>query len=474
MQVCPPRSPYNRDVAGLFGLARMADKARASRCRKNGDYKYGDSSAFDQYLLELIGTEADQFQQAAVANPNDVELAEWVLSHTNINKLALPLYNQQAKSFGLQAHLESDPGKPYFAHFYRENFDKRREIVSSGDTTVQNWLDLMDYDDQKSFGIIDLARRPPRSPYNRDLGGIVYLARLIDKGRAFNSQTLGEYWYGRNSGNDLQLLRFLNIPVDEFTEQLQKLPTDQEVLEWVMKQATINEEQIAEFNKRAFIALGLDESKAKFVLGSEFQLEKEYVLDVLKMARITTVNRARRSMDEVSRRKEDPMVSQMIYPLMQALDIAHLGVDLAVGGTDQRKIHMLARENLPRLGYKAPVCLHTPILLGLDGQKMSSSKGNYISVRDSAEEVERKIRKAYCPAQQVEDNPIIQIVQYHIIPRFGELKVERDEKYGGDVTYNSLDELLSDYKSGKLHPLDLKRAVAKYLNKILENVREKL
>ena len=232
--------------------------------------------------------------------------------------------------------------------------------------------------------------------------------------------------------------------------------------------------KIAEFNKRAFIALGLDESKAKFVLGSEFQLEKEYVLDVLKMARITTVNRARRSMDEVSRRKEDPMVSQMIYPLMQALDIAHLGVDLAVGGTDQRKIHMLARENLPRLGYKAPVCLHTPILLGLDGQKMSSSKGNYISVRDSAEEVERKIRKAYCPAQQVEDNPIIQIVQYHIFPRFGELKVERDEKYGGDVTYNSLDELLSDYKSGKLHPLDLKRAVAKYLNKILENVREKL
>jgi len=232
--------------------------------------------------------------------------------------------------------------------------------------------------------------------------------------------------------------------------------------------------EIAEYNKKAFIALGLDESKAKFVLGSEYQLEKDYVLDVLKMARITTVNRARRSMDEVSRRKEDPMVSQMIYPLMQALDIAHLGVDLAVGGTDQRKIHMLARENLPKLGYKAPICLHTPILLGLDGQKMSSSKGNYISVRDSAEEVERKIRKAFCPAGEVENNPIIQIALYHIFPRFGELKVERDEKYGGDVTYKTPDELISDFKSGKLHPLDLKKAVAKYLNKILEGVREKL
>jgi len=159
---------------------------------------------------------------------------------------------------------------------------------------------------------------------------------------------------------------------------------------------------------------------------------------------------------------------------MQALDIAHLGVDLAVGGMDQRKIHMLARENLPRLGYKAPVCLHTPILVGLDGQKMSSSKGNYISVRDSAEDVERKILKAYCPKGQVEDNPILQIVQYYIFPRFGKVVVEREEKFGGDVEYESFDQLVSDYQAGKLHPLDLKKAVAKYLNKILENVREKL
>ncbi len=233
-------------------------------------------------------------------------------------------------------------------------------------------------------------------------------------------------------------------------------------------------ERIAEYNKRAFIALGLDESKAKFVLGSEYQLERNYTLDVLKMARMTTLNRARRSMDEVSRRKEDPVVSQMIYPLMQALDIAHLGVDLAVGGIDQRKIHMLARENLPKLGYKAPVCLHTPILLGLDGQKMSSSKGNYISVRDSEEDVVRKLRKAYCPARQVEDNPVMEIMKYHIFPRFEKIIVERDEKFGGDVEYSSFEELARDFESGKLHPADLKSAAAKYLNKLLENSRKRL
>ncbi|WP_290596007.1 MULTISPECIES: tyrosine--tRNA ligase [unclassified Archaeoglobus] len=232
--------------------------------------------------------------------------------------------------------------------------------------------------------------------------------------------------------------------------------------------------EVAEYNKRVFIALGLDESMAKFVLGSEYQLNRDYVLDVLKLARITTLNRARRSMDEVSRRKEDPMVSQMIYPLMQALDIAHLGVDLAVGGIDQRKIHMLARENLPKLGYKSPVCLHTPILVGLDGEKMSSSKGNYISVRDAPDVVERKIRKAYCPAGVVEDNPILDIARYHIFPRFGEMKIERDAKFGGDVEYESFENLVEDFKSGSLHPLDLKIAVAKYLNKLLEDARKRL
>jgi len=232
--------------------------------------------------------------------------------------------------------------------------------------------------------------------------------------------------------------------------------------------------EVAEYNKAAFIALGLDESKTEFVLGREYQLEKDYVLDVLKMARITTINRARRSMDEVSRRKEDPMVSQMIYPLMQALDIAHLRIDVAVGGMDQRKIHMLARENLPKLGYRVPICIHTPILVGLDGEKMSSSKGNYISVRDSEEDVKRKIKKAFCPEKVVENNPVVDIMRYHIFPRFGRIIIERDEKFGGDVEYESFEDLAKDYAEGNLHPLDLKMSVAKYLNEILKDTRKKL
>ncbi|MEM1578470.1 MAG: tyrosine--tRNA ligase [Archaeoglobaceae archaeon] len=232
--------------------------------------------------------------------------------------------------------------------------------------------------------------------------------------------------------------------------------------------------KLAEENMKTFIALGLEKESTEFVLGSNYQLNKDYILDILRLARITTLNRARRSMDEVSRRKDDPMVSQMIYPLMQALDIAYLGIDVAVGGIDQRKIHMLARENLPAIGYKAPICIHTPIISGLDGEKMSKSKGNYISLKDSAEDVERKIMKAYCPQGVVEGNPIIDLAKHYIFPAFGKLRVERDSKFGGDIEYSGFDAMIEDFKAKLLHPLDLKKAVARYLNEVIDDARKRL
>ena len=230
--------------------------------------------------------------------------------------------------------------------------------------------------------------------------------------------------------------------------------------------------EVAEYNKRCFIALGLDEKKTKFVLGSSYQFEPQYMLDVLKFARTTTLNRARRSMDEVSRETENPKVSQMVYPLMQALDIAHLKVDVAVGGIDQRKIHMLAREGLSELGYKAPTCIHTPILLGLDGKKMSSSSNNYISVDDTPKQIKKKINKAFCPEGEVQDNPVLSLYKYHIMPRFPEITITRPEKFGGDLHYDSYEALESEFASKELHPMDLKAGAADYMNRILEPVRE--
>ncbi len=226
---------------------------------------------------------------------------------------------------------------------------------------------------------------------------------------------------------------------------------------------------LAMYNRKCFEGLGLTD--VEYVLGSDLQLDRDYELMVLRLSQQITLNRATRSMDEVGRQMETPTVSQMIYPIMQMVDIARLGVDAAVGGIDQRKIHMLAREHLPSVGYPSPVCIHTPILNGLDGKKMSSSSGNYISVADSVEDIQKKCQKAFCPPE-CEENPVLQILQYHVFPRVPEVVVRRPAKFGGDRTFRAFGEIEEAYRKGEIHPLDLKKTTATYLSDILACVRD--
>ncbi len=223
--------------------------------------------------------------------------------------------------------------------------------------------------------------------------------------------------------------------------------------------------KIGDYNKKVFEAMGL---KAKYVYGSDWMLDKDYTLNVYRLALKTTLKRARRSMELIAREDENPKVAEVIYPIMQVNGAHYLGVDVAVGGMEQRKIHMLARELLP----KKVVCIHNPVLTGLDGEgKMSSSKGNFIAVDDSPEEIRAKIKKAYCPAGVVEGNPIMEIAKYFLeYP----LTIKRPEKFGGDLTVNSYEELESLFKNKELHPMRLKNAVAEELIKILEPIRKRL
>jgi len=231
--------------------------------------------------------------------------------------------------------------------------------------------------------------------------------------------------------------------------------------------------RVAEYNRHCFIALGLDPKRAEFLLGSDFQLKPGFMMDVLRMATDTTLLRARRSMAEIARNLKDPDVAQVLYPIMQAVDIAHLNVDVAVGGIDQRKVHMIAREKLPALGYKKPVCVHVPLVHGIDGEaKMSSSKGNFIAIDDEPSIVKEKINKAFCPPKQTKDNPIIEHAEHFVLPSIGKLEIRRPERYGGPIEVTSAAELKKLYVAGKLHPADLKGAVAEALVELLTPVRD--
>ena len=231
--------------------------------------------------------------------------------------------------------------------------------------------------------------------------------------------------------------------------------------------------EISEYNMRCFRALGLHDD-AEFILGSTFQTQEEYTYKIYEIALYTTLSRAKRSMAQITRESKDHKVAEVIYPLMQVVDMMFLEADLAVGGMEQRKIHMLARENLPRIGFEAPVCIHTPLLHGTDGSdKMSSSKENFIAIDDSPEDIKRKIKKSFCPSGQVEDNPILEIAEHFIFKESNTLLIERPSKFGGNLELTQ-EQLLDIYSNGELHPLDLKNAVGDALIKILQPARDYL
>ena len=103
----------------------------------------------------------------------------------------------------------------------------------------------------------------------------------------------------------------------------------------------------------------------------------------------------------------------------------------------------------------------------------SSDKTTMFPLHSDPEDIKEVLNNAYCPAKQVEDNPIIEICQYFIFGADRTLEIERPEKYGGDIEYETLEELKEDFKSGDLHPQDLKNAVAKQVVEVFEPVRER-
>jgi tyrosyl-tRNA synthetase len=230
-------------------------------------------------------------------------------------------------------------------------------------------------------------------------------------------------------------------------------------------------EKISNYNMKCFRALGLSE-ETEFILGSSFQTLEEYTYKIYDLSLSTTLTRAKRSMAQITRESKDHKVAEVIYPLMQVLDMIFLNVDVALGGMEQRKIHMLARESLPRMGFEAPVCIHTPLIHGTDGSdKMSSSKENFIAIDDEPNEIKKKLQKSFCPQGQVEGNPLIEIAEHFIFSQDETLLIERPPKFGGNLEL-SYNELVDIYTKEELHPLDLKNSVIKRLIEILEPVRE--
>lgn len=203
--------------------------------------------------------------------------------------------------------------------------------------------------------------------------------------------------------------------------------------------------------------------RLEFVRGSSYQLSEKYTMDLFRLSSVVTEHDAKKAGAEVVKQVENATLSGLIYPLMQALDEEHLGVDAQFGGVDQRKIFTLAAEQLPKINYRERAHLMNPMVPGLAGGKMSSSDpDSKIDLLDTADVVKKKLKKAYAVPKEVDGNGILSFVEYVLLPisklKFGDqgrFVVERREGEGEPLVYTAIQAVKDDYRADKVRHLSI-------------------
>ena len=300
--------------------------------------------------------------------------------------------------------------------------------------------------------------------------GIISMLKVADLQKAGVETTifLADFhsWINRKLGGDLSLIR--KVAGGYFKEAL----------------------------KTSLKIVGGNPDELRIVMGSDLyeKVGVKYLENILRISMKTSLSRVKRSITIMGRKSGEALdFAQLLYVPMQVADIFTLGINIAHGGMDQRKAHVIAIDIGEKLfGYK-PIAIHHHILTGIhisererelvlkaksSGDKeyvqealmdikMSKSKPKTaIFIHDDPEEVKSKVRKAFCPMGGIEVNPILELTKYVIFPLVGDMEIV-NAKTGEKKIYATYEELERDFVTKVLHPADLKRTVGETLSEIL-------
>lgn len=121
---------------------------------------------------------------------------------------------------------------------------------------------------------------------------------------------------------------------------------------------------------------------AKFKLADVFNLTSRFTLADM-MAHETF----RKRWDE----NRPVSIMELMYPLLQGYDSVAIKSDVEFGGTDQKFNILAGRQLQASMGQPPQSVFLWPLLVGLDGRKMSKSFGNTIDLTDPPNEMYGKV-----------------------------------------------------------------------------------
>ena len=183
----------------------------------------------------------------------------------------------------------------------------------------------------------------------------------------------------------------------------------------------------------------LDAAKTRVVFNSEW-LGKLDLAGIIRIASKVTVARILERDDFTDRLRSGRPIGlhELLYPVCQAYDSVVLEADVELGGTDQRFNILTGRDLQQQFGQEPQIAMFMPLLVGLDGvQKMSKSLGNYVGITEPPNDMFGKI-------MSIPDN---------LMSQYFELCT--------DVPMPEIRGIESGLASGKLHPMDMKKRLAR-------------
>jgi tyrosyl-tRNA synthetase len=133
------------------------------------------------------------------------------------------------------------------------------------------------------------------------------------------------------------------------------------------------------------IGIILDRSKTEIYFNADW-LGKMKFDDVIRLCSRYTVARILERDDFTNRLRENRPISmhEILYPLCQGMDSVEIVADVEIGGNDQKFNNLVGRNLMEQYDQEAQVVVLCPLLVGTDGkEKMSQSLGNYVSIKDS-------------------------------------------------------------------------------------------
>ncbi len=240
----------------------------------------------------------------------------------------------------------------------------------------------------------------------------------------------------------------IKILLADMHAYLDSLKSNLEVLE---VRTNIHEKII----KMLITYLGYDNFNIKFIQGTSYQLTLEYTTDVYRFNTVCTVSKLKKAGENAVKQSSDPLMTSLLYPTLQALDIEHLTCDVYLGDINQKEICLLANEVLEKLDYTQKTYFLNDIYDSL--QKIEK-----IYALDSYETIKRKINNTKI-------NYLFNLLDIIIL----EICQIKNITFNiNNYKYTTIEEIQEDLINKNIHECDIKNAISDFINNMFYLIRK--